>query len=681
MKRWWVVLFFALWMGLVQGQERDWHEAYHDLIDELSDTADSDNEDMEELLATIAEQPINLNAATRSDLEQLLFLTNTQIDELLDYIAHYGPMLSKAELLMLRFLDPQRRELLAALSYLGPAAPREYTFLDSLKYDLSKNGHHSGYYRPNKGELTLYGKIPFYTRRGDDDGYHGPKYKHWVKFSYAWDHVRIGFTAAQDAGEPWFKGANNYGYDYYTAFVQLQNLGIIKNCVVGRYRIKAGMGLILNSNLYLGKTFGISSAQNATTIIRPHNSKSIGNYLQGGAITLAPVRDLNVTLFASYRKIDATLNDSTSIRTILTSGYHRTDSEIARKNNAAQTTAGLVVNYSFLNFTVGVNSVYNHYSLPLQPYTIGSSDSQLYRMFYPAGQDFWNVSINYGYKLGKRLRIEGETATGNGLHVATIDAITYRASQAVTINAIYRYYPIQFTTTLGKSFSEGGRNQNEHGIYLGITWTPSDRLSLTGYTDYAHFAWAKYLTLGASNSFDNSLQATYSLTPHATLTARYRVKLRQRNGDTAGELVYKTDQRIKVTYSLDLRRLTLKTQLVGSICSYQGTTAGGMVYQTARYKAKRWDIALGAGYFYTQDYNSRVYIYDTPLPHALGSTSFFGHGIHLAAMPSYTPCRQLTIIAKLTYNKYFNRDTIGSALQTISHSYQTDLELMLQVHL
>ena len=39
----------------------------------------------------------------------------------------------------------------------------------------------------------------------------------------------------------------------------------------------------------------------------------------------------DLTVFASYRKIDATLNDDGDIRTILKTGYHRTPSEMQRK--------------------------------------------------------------------------------------------------------------------------------------------------------------------------------------------------------------------------------------------------------------------------------------------------------------------------------------------------------------
>lgn len=66
--------------------------------------------------------------------------------------------------------------------------------------------------------------------------------------------------------------------------------------------------------------------------IRAHSSTSDGNYLQGAAGTFTIAKGLDLSLFVSYRKFDATLNkgDST-ISTILNSGYHRTKTELDKK--------------------------------------------------------------------------------------------------------------------------------------------------------------------------------------------------------------------------------------------------------------------------------------------------------------------------------------------------------------
>lgn len=92
------------------------------------------------------------------------------------------------------------------------------------------------------------------------------------------------------------------------------------------------MGLVINNNFAFGKLAALSSLGRGGSNIRPHASRSDGNYLQGAAITVNATKGLDVSAFISYRKFDATLNkDDGTIATILNSGYHRTETELSKK--------------------------------------------------------------------------------------------------------------------------------------------------------------------------------------------------------------------------------------------------------------------------------------------------------------------------------------------------------------
>ena len=224
--------------------------------------------------------------------------------------------------------------------------------LDSLKF-IKGGDDYRRYINSsvNKGELLASVKVPFYDREGDKEGYTGYKYKHWLRYNYRLNqHIKFGAVASQDANEPFFYGKNKWGYDYYSAYLQLQKLGFLKNLVVGNYRMRTGLGLVLNNNFSFGKTFGIASLSSPTAAIRPHSSRSSGNFLQGAAATFTITRTLEATVFGSYRLIDATMSDDErTIKTIIRTGYHRTNSELDKKNNASQTTAGLNIKYSSLD--------------------------------------------------------------------------------------------------------------------------------------------------------------------------------------------------------------------------------------------------------------------------------------------------------------------------------------------
>ncbi len=675
-----LLLALFLSVSVASAQQKDWQYYYEQLVDGMQEDADEEQaEQIAEVLSAVASVPLNINAITREELEGLLFLNNNQIEAVLEYVGRYGPMMSKAEIMMIPYLDDTCRGLLSCLTYVGKMPPRERTFLDTLRYDESFREYKKYYaQQQEKGEITTSLKVPFYSRKGDETAYFGEKYKHWTRLKYNARNITVGFVASQDAGEPFFANRNKWGYDYYSAFVQVKRWGKVRNLVAGHYRLRTGLGLVLNNNLSFGKTLGMASIRSQSTVLRPHSSRFEANYMQGAAATVALSRRLETTLFASYRPIDATFDEDGMIRTIVKTGYHRTESELNRKHNAWQTTAGANLRYSLERLNFGVTGVYNRYNIPMKPWKIGAGASQLYRRFYPSGRDFWNISVDYGYKLGKRFRLEGETATGDCGQIATVNTLTWRASNRLSLYSIYRYYPIRFYATMGNSFSEGGGNQNEHGLYAGLTWTPSPRFTLTGYADMAYFQWPKYQATGSSSSFDNFLQATYKLSPSSSLTARYRLKMREKDAGKAGLLAFRKEHRQRLAFTTGDSRWSFRSQLDMTYCDFMEKSFGFMLGQTVKYSMKPWKIAAGASWFNTKDYNSRVYVYEQSTPYNFHFPSFFGKGLRLYSVAEAVVKERLSVIAKLGFTHYFDRDKIGSSYQQIDSSSQTDLEIMLR---
>ena len=173
-------------------------------LEQLSDVEGIESGDLEEMYEMLSEQaahPIDLNHATREDLAQLPFLTKQQIEELVEYIDQYAPLRSVGELAMIESLDLTRRKL---LSYFVTINPSPTSAFPSMK-DLLRYG---------RNELIATGKIPFYRRKGDDNGYLGYPYKHWLRYQLSYGlYGKMGIVASQDAGEPWFAGRNKWGYD------------------------------------------------------------------------------------------------------------------------------------------------------------------------------------------------------------------------------------------------------------------------------------------------------------------------------------------------------------------------------------------------------------------------------------------------------------------------------------
>ncbi len=645
------------------GQDDSWQ----DVIAELATSDDMESpawDNTIDLLTELADSPIDINNATREDLERLPFLSDIQIEDIMAYLYQYGSMKSEGELAMIVSLDPLRRKLLTRFIFFGEKnEDRKFPKLS----DISKYGKH---------DILASIKVPFYERKGDKNGYLGYQYKHSIRYTFSYsDYVKIGLTGAQDAGEPFFAGRNSMGYDHYSFYLSLRKMGRIKSLVVGRYKVKMGMGLVINNNIGLGKLTSLSSLGRQSNYIGGYSSRSDANYLQGAAITVSLPANMELTAFESYREIDATLNkDDGSIATILKTGYHRTPTEMEKKNNSSQSLAGGNLSFDKNGFHAGVTALYTHLNRNIDP------GEQLYRRYYAKGQDYWNISVDYGFNKG-RFSFAGETATGDCNAIATINKLGFRASGSLSLMAVYRRYSYKYYSLFSESFSEGGYVQNESGIYLGAEWHPSSYLSMSAYSDYSHFPWAKYLIDFSSRAWDNLVSASYSR-GNITLGLRYRLKMKEKNNDEKNGLTDDITHKARLFVEYKTETWKLKTQADFTSDHYKENSNGWMITQSASWTPNRkLSFSASAGYFNTDDYNSRICFYEKGLLYSFNYPSLYGEGVRYSLWTRLTLSSRIWITAKLATTDYFDRDHISSGLQQIDHSSMTDLELQMRVRI
>lgn len=642
-----------------QEEEHPWERFYYQMA-ETEDLENTSWENVYDVLCDLEDSKIDLNHATREDLERIVFLNPAQVEEICEYIYKYAPLRSLSELAMIESLSATQRNLLSYFVYVS-------TDVDKESYPPLKNILKYG-----KSELVATAKLPLYDRKGDKDGYLGYKYKHWFRYTFKLgQYFQAGITGAQDSGEPFFSGRNKWGYDYYSAYIIMRKLGRLKTLALGRYRVKMGMGLIMNNDFSFGKMTSLS-VPSESNMIHAHSSRSDANYLQGAAATYTLAKDLDMTAFVSYRKLDATpRGDSDSISTILQTGYHRTETEMANKHIVAQTTLGANLKYRIKGFNVGMTAVYTTLDKTLAPNT-----NQEYRRYYLSGRNFTNVSIDYGYNRWN-FSINGETAIDDNASMATINRISYHPSSELTLTALQRFYSYKFRTFFGNCFNDGGRVQNESGIYVGATWSPVNQLTILAYTDYAYYAWPKYLVSLASHSWDNLVAATWTMGAFH-ISGRYRLRLRQRDNSDKTMLLTRTEQRARLQIGYAKNDFSYSLQGDISNSKYEEDSFGWMISQNIEYKYKWLKAYALIGYFHTDDYSSRLYGYEKGLLYNFSFPMFYGRGIRYSANLKASISKSLMLICKLATTKYFDRSTISSSYQQIDGSSMTDIEAQIK---
>lgn len=633
-----------------------------------------------EELDEIAEHPFNINTITKEELEQLPFLSDRMIENILYYLYQYGPMLTLNELLGIEGMDWQTRKFLTEFIYIGPADNEK----NKLKW---KN-----LWKYNKQELSTRLDIPFNTKAGYADydretlaespnkRYYGDPFYHNVRYRFRYgNQVYIGLTAEKDAGEPFFGKYNRKGYDSYSGYLLLANIKRLKALAIGNFKANFGYGLVLNIGSFtLGK--GMNNRNRFGQGFTKYSSTGEGECLQGIGATYQVAKRWYASAFYSFRKQDARV-ENRFIRSLKTDGYHRLKKDMEKKHTVSNHLMGCNLAYNGKYTELGLTAVYNRFNKVLNP------DARVYNLYYPRGAWFYNVGMYYKFFL-RRFTFSGETAVDKAGRLAALHALSYQPAVNTNLLLIHRYYDKRYQSLYGNAFGENSRLQNETGVYLGLETSFLSKFKLLCYGDFFHFFYRRYqVDCNHTSGFDGLFQLSYSPSRPLSMLIKYTYKNKAKNYTSPDEVKYvlpyvRQRLRYQCTYACNAF-LSLKGVAEGVLASYRGKekSAGGYVSGTVKGALPGIPVqaSVSGTWFRTQDYNSRIYVYEPGLLYAFSMNSFYGRGTRMAVNLKYTFRNRWMIQAKWGWTHYTDRDRIGSDTEEIQGSDKADLQVQLRV--
>ena len=618
-----------------------------------------------EELSNRLQEPVNLNSATREQLEQFPFLSDIQIEHLLAYIYIHGQMETIYELQLVEELDRQ------TIQYLLPfvcikAINNEPAF--RWKTMLKDAG------RYGKNEVLTRLDIPFYKRKGYEHTYLGPSVYNSVKYTFRYrDQLYAGGVAEKDAGEPFAALHNRYGYDYYSFYLLLQNCGRLKSLAVGNYRLSFGQGLVMSTDYLMGKTIYASSFNNRSTGIKRHSSTDEYNYFRGVATTVALTKRLSVSAFYSHRNMDGVVTDG-EITSVYKTGLHRSRKEADKKNLLTSQLTGGNVSYQQNHIRLGITGVYYVFNRPYEPELTGYSKYNIH------GNHFYNLGIDYAYRW-RRFSFQGETAIGKQ-GWASLNRLQYSPVQDIQFMLIHRFYSYDYWAMYAHSFGEGSTVQNEQGYYVGLETTPFSHWRFFVSFDLFSFPWKKYRINKPSRGTDGLIQATFTPRTNLSMYLKYRYKQKERDlTGSKGTLtlpIFHHQLRYRLNYSLNdvfSSRTTLDYNHFHS--QDRAATKGYQVTQmiSSQLPWTRLFADVQGSYFCTDDYDSRVYVSEKGLLYTFYTPSFQGRGFRCAVRLRYELNKHWLFITKFGETIYLNRNEIGSGNDLIYGNKKADIQM------
>jgi hypothetical protein len=644
-------------------------------LENLADAEQAETEDDTYLqdLEHFKKNPVNLNTADADELKQLRIITDLQIANLISYRNIFGKLISIYELQAVPAWD------VSTIRKILPFITTQVAL--SLKAEAGKR------FREGDHSLLLRVIQVLEKSRGFDKTTSGTKYlgspqKIFFRYRYTYKNLlQFGVTGDKDAGEQFFSGPQKKGFDFYSFHLFARKIGIIQSLAIGDFSVSMGQGLIQWQGLAFKKSADVMGVKRQSAILRPYSSAGEFYFHRGAGITIKKGK-IESTAFASVRKLSAnfvadTVNNEDFISSFLTSGYHRTASENADRNNLTQTTFGANILYRAGNWHVGVNGIYYNFSMPVQ------KRDEPYNLYAISGKNWYNFSVDYSYTY-KNLHFFGEAAADKNLNKAFINGLLVSVDSRVDISFIQRTINKAYQSINGNAFTENTYPTNETGFYLGATIRPAVGWRLDAYGDIYKFPWLKYLVDAPSHGKDFLAQLTYTPNKQVEIYTRFRNETKQANQQdnitTTNYIIsipkqsWRTQVAYKINSTISLRN---RVELLWYNNNDSNKEKGFLTFMDFIYKPilAKYAAVLRLQYFETDSYNSRIYAYENDVLYSYSIPAFSDKGFRYYLTLNYDVSKKVSFWLRWAQTIYRNKNIVGSGLDEINGNRRSELKL------
>ncbi len=624
-------------------------------------------------LQTYAENPLNINAATRNQLSKLHLLDDVQIEKIINYLREYGPAYSLYELNAIDGFNPEILTRMEPFVKFGPVTAEPQQVKETFR-----RGKYEALFRTT-GTVQ---KARGYRVR--DDGtvpYEGNRARYYSRCLFqSGDDISLGITGEKDPGEAFFSGSNREGFDSYSGHASMKISPVIENIILGDFVVRSGQGLVIWQGFSTGKSLNSLSISKTNQGIRPYTSADENLYFRGISTTLKK-GDLQISLFFSQKKSDANRAFSDSLgshfTSLQTSGYHRTKNEIANKNSITDTNTGVIGTWHIRNLKIGATLLYRKFNLPF------IRSDQLYNRFRFQGDENIVMGTDYLYSKGK-YRLFGEGAVSKSKGLAVIQGATAHLHDRLQIAALYRHFDKNYHALWASPFAEGSSAANETGLYWGIRMLPVKYITLSAYSDIYRSEWIQFSTAGPSKGWDILAQADFR--PSRKIQFHIRFKNEEKEQRVRVEEKYENfpEQHCKSRFHFDYspdKVFSFKTRMEHVFYKGRKNENGWLVYQDIHYSPANVPLKLSArlAWFHTDSYNSRIYAYENDLLYSFSIPAYFDKGFRTYLNLKYKVSNRTEVWFKVANSTLKQAESIGSGYNEIPGNKKTELKFQMRL--
>jgi hypothetical protein len=493
--------------------------------------------------------------------------------------------------------------------------------------------------------------------------------------------MRIGYgealtgaaTVQKDAGESnWF--------DHYSGFLRWQKNNI--EIVAGNFNLRFSEGLVLSSpyGSMLSERPVTATSGARFSLAGSATGSEAGN--PSGLAGLMRLGSVEVAAAWGRTLYDASFVPRPLVMTgIDISGYHRTETELAKQNLLAENLLQAMMNWQpYPDWRVGMAVSASEFTPPLIRNEASIGDPELRRTYYSfSGSQLRTYSVS-AYYLGHENQIGGELASGSGAMAAQLNA--RHRNGPWSLGAKFWYLGRGYQTLHGRIFSSRSSFPDPAtGILLALSGPLNDWSSLHCYYQQEKDLWRGYFNAMPAISDAAFIQMEIAL------NKKSRLKLRVRSSETDNSATgteSRRQYRVLAEHELskEIRWRSRLEWVRAAMPDKSGILSSFAVYHDIRYRpGAQWEISGRASFFSVRDYEARVYEFENDVPGAYSMIALSGKGSKFYLMVRYRPVSRLQLRVKYRIIFYDRVESTGSGDSAMPGDSRDELRLQCDLYL
>jgi len=677
-------------------------------VELLSEQLQSEDGDLSSLTDTwnyYRNHPVNLNKATKDELEELQLLNDIQINNLFKHRAKNGYLISIYELQSIDGFD------LASIKKILPFVYVSDNFNAAFfsTKEMFKDGKHEFVTRFQRIMEPQAGyNVSDSLMRAKPNGYYlGDPNRVFARYTFQYNNnVSFAIAGEKDAGEQFNMGGakvdsveyndgsgkkyakynQTKGFDFYTGHIAIRNIKFIKTLVVGDYQATFGQGLTIWQGFGFGKSAAIMNMKRYGIGIKPYRSFDENRFFRGAAGTFR-LKRFEVTGLVSYKKLDAnaTLADTLSngeidvvgVSSLETGGIHNTNSLMQDKGTITQTIFGGNVSYNYRSLHIGATAQNMNLSAEL------IKSPSLYNKFDFQGKSNFVGGVDYNY-VYKNANLFGEFSVSQSGGKAFCQGVIVALDPKLTFVGHYRNFEKNFQNLYASAISENTLPQNEKGLYLGMEAKLFKTLTLSAFLDQYKFSWFKSSASAPSTGRDVMAQLNYTPTKKIDMYFRFRHRTKFQNATEDNFYDYLVPF-VQYNYRYNLSAQITPEIKFKSRIEYthidkanQPDENGVAFIQDLIYKKMKFPVTVTLRYavFDTKSFDSRVYAYENDVLYGYSVPALYYKGQRAYVIVNWDITRNFEIWVRVASTIYDNQDIQSTgSLNQIDSNHKTELKL------